>query len=208
MSTEETELAVSGEKSEARFFGIASAILLVILIASSNTFLTALILLGLAATTWKLLFHGATFISLSVHGKSRTYFQVAVSIIFPVALSLYFLASSSPVSVGSMFSHLFSLWFLIPLLVIGYTSKRAAMVVNRRLPFRSFLIASTIIFAICFMGHNGIVSEYDDSTESNYTFIDKESAKSATESGRYFGQFLVYVLVSYGAMLWGLRKQA
>jgi len=207
MNTEETELTFSEEKSEARFFGIASAILLALFIAVSSAFFKVLILLGLAATTWKIIFHGATFISLSVHGKTRTYFQVAVSILFPVALSLYFLASSSPASVGSMFYHLFSLWFLIPLLVIGYTSKSAAIVVNERHPFRSFMIASTIIFVICFMGHNGIHSEYDDSAESNYTYIDKESSKSAKESGRYFGQFLVYVLVSYSAMLWGLRKE-
>ena len=135
MSTEETELAFSEQKSEARFFEITSVILLALFVAVPSNFFKALILLGLAATTWKLIFHGSTLISSSIHGKTRTYFQVAVSIIFPVALSLYFLASSSPASVGSMFSHLFSLWFLIPLLVIGYTSKRAAIVVNKRRRF-------------------------------------------------------------------------
>src|SRR4030066_958140 len=105
MSTEETELAFSEQKSEARFFEITSVILLALFVAVPSNFFKALILLGLAATTWKLIFHGSTLISSSIHGKTRTYFQVAVSIIFPVALSLYFLASSSPASVGSMFSH-------------------------------------------------------------------------------------------------------
>lgn len=51
------------------------------------------------------------------------------------------------------------------------------------------------------MGYHGIDSEYDDYTESSSIYIDDDAGKRAAETGRYLGQFLVYVMVSYAAML-------
>jgi hypothetical protein len=37
-------------------------------------------------------------------------------------------------------------------------------------PFRGFLIACAVIFVICYFGHHGIYSEYDDYTDISSTY--------------------------------------
>lgn len=44
-------------------------------------------------------------------------------------------------------------------------------------------------------------SGYDEYSESGEWYIDDKAASRAVETGRYFVQFLLYVVVSYCAML-------
>ena len=134
-------------------------------------------------------------------GIARRRFQIAIAIVVPLFLSLYFIKDTTSITLQSVLGHMFSYWFLIPLGIISFVSWAAGNQLNQDHPFRGFLIACAIIFVICFMGHNGFYSEYNDYIESSATYIDKDAAKRASETGRYLGQFLVYVVVSYSAML-------
>jgi hypothetical protein len=200
-------LSLARAKSEARFFGIASAILLVLILLVPVKIVKAFALLGIAVTGWQLLFHGSTAISMTLEGEARRRFQVGVSLAVPGLLSLYFIKGATLVTFDGIFGHMLSAWYLIPLGIIGYVSWVAANQLDDQHPFRGFLIAVAVLFVICFMGYNGIYSAYDDYTESSSTYIDREAAKRAAETGRYFGQFLVYVAVSYLAMLFKMHRR-
>jgi len=195
------ELPFEKAKSEAKFFGIASVILLVVVLIIPVKIIHLLALLGLVATVSQFVFQGSTAISISLEGVARRRFQIAVAVVVPLLLSLYFIKDTSAISLQGVFGHMFSPWFLAPLGIITYLSYVAADQLDRELPFRGFLIACAALFVICFMGHNGIYSEYDDYSDSNHYYLDKDAAKSALETGRYFGQFLVYTAFSYVAML-------
>ncbi len=200
-------LSLKRAKSEARFFGIVSAILLGVIFVIPAKIVKAFALLGIAVTGWQFLFHGSTVISMTLEGESRRRFQVFVSAVVPILLSLYLIKDAPSLTLQGLFGHMLSAWYLIPVGLIGYVSWAAADQLNGEHPFRGFLIACAVIFVICFMGHSGIYSEYDDYTESSSMYIDKEAAKRAVETGRYFGQFLVYVATSYVAMLMKMRRR-
>jgi hypothetical protein len=206
-ATDSRRLQLEKAKSEARFFGIVSAILLGVIFVIPAKIVKAFALLGIAVTAWQFLFHGSTVISMTLEGQSRRRFQVFVSAVVPIMLSLYFIKDAPSLTLQMVFGHMFSAWYLIPVGLIGYVSWAAASQLNKEHPFRGFLIACAVIFVICFLGHNGIHIEYDDYTESSSMNIDKESAKRAVETGRYFGQFLVYVTTSYVAMLMKMRRR-
>jgi hypothetical protein len=184
-----TGLSIEKVKSDAKFFGILSAVLLGIVLFVPVRLMHAFALLGLVATGWQFLFYGSTAISMSLVGVARSRFQIAVAVVVPLLLSLYFIKDSTSVTLQGVVGHMFSPWFLIPLGIIAYVSWAAADQLDVEHPFRGFLSACAVLFVICFMGHNGIYSEYDDYTESSSTYIDEEVAKRAAETGRYFGQF-------------------
>lgn len=205
MDTKTTGISFAKAKSEARFFGITFAILLGIFLFVPIAIVGAFALLGLVVTGWQFIFHGSTAISIKLQEEARRKFQIFISVAVPALLSFYFIKGVSTVTISGLFGHMFSAWYIIPIGIIAYASWVAASQLNKDHPFRGFLIASAVIFVICYFGHKGYFSEFDDYTESSTMFIDKEAAKRATETGRYFGQFIVYVFVSYGAML--LRRR-
>jgi hypothetical protein len=200
-------LSFAAARSEAQFFGIASAILLVLILVVPIKIVKAFALLGIAVTGWQLLFHGSTALSITLNGEARRRFQVGVCLIVPAILSLYFIKNATSVSLEGLLGHMLSAWYIVPLVIIGYVSWAATDYLDQEHPFRGFLVSVAVLFVICFMGHNGIYSEYDDWTQGRSTFIDKEAARRAAETGRYFGQFLVYVAVSYLAMFLKLCKR-
>jgi len=200
-------LSLARAKSEARFFGITSVILLVLFLLVPVSIVKAFALLGIAVTGWQLLFHGATAVSMILEGKARQRFQVGISLAVPGILSVYFVKDATSVTWGGVLGQMISAWYLIPIGMIGYLSWVAANQLDEQHPFRGFLISVGVLFVICFMGYKGIYSQYDDFTEGSSTHIDKEAARRAAETGRYFGQFLVYVAVSYLAMFLNLRKR-
>jgi hypothetical protein len=144
---------------------------------------------------------------MSLVGVARRRFQIAVAVVVPLLLSLYFIKDATSITLQGVIGHILSPWFLIPPGIITYVSWVAADQLSQDHPFRAFLITCAVLFVICFMGHNGIYSEYDGYTESSSMYIDKEAAKRAAEKGRYLGQFLVYVVVSYAAMLTKLLRR-
>ncbi len=195
-----TRLSIERARNEAKDYGKASAVLAVVALVPI-TIVQAFALLGLTVTGWLFLFQGSTAISISLAGVARRRFQIAVVVVVPLLMSLYFLEDATAISPQSAVGHMVSPWSLLPIAVIACASWITADQLDRDHPFRGFLVACSILFIICYMGHNGIHSEHDDYTDSSYTSIDKEAAAQAAESGRYLGQYLVYVVVSYAAML-------
>lgn len=204
---EKEELSFEKAQSEARFFGVASVVLLAVVLLVPVPIIKAFAVLGLAVTGWQFLFQGSTAISLTLEENRRQRFQIVISLAVPAVFSLYFIKDTPTVTLQGVIGHMFSVWFFLPLVIIGYVSWFVADQLDKEHPFRGFLIACTVIFVICFMGYHGIHDEYDEYTESSVTYIDKDAAKAAAQTGRYFGQFLLYVAVSYGAMLLKFRKR-
>jgi phosphoglycerol transferase MdoB-like AlkP superfamily enzyme len=200
-------LSIEKEKSQTRFFGIASAILLGIIIFIPFKIAKALSLIGFAVTGWRFIFHGSTAVSLALEGVARHKFQIFISVALPTLLSLYFIKDTAVVTVEGLLGHMRSIWFFLPIGIITYVSWTAADQLHREHPFRGFLIACAVIFVLCYMGHHGIYSEHDDYTDTSSTYIDKEAAQRARSTGRYFGQFWVYITVSYGAMLIKMHRK-
>lgn len=199
-------LVFGQEQAEARRFGIASGVLLAIVLLSQSMVVTVLALIPLAVCAWKLVFHGATAISMSLAAPKRNLFQVAVAVAFPLVLSWYFIRNTPTLTVAGVIGHMASAWFLAPIVLTAWISWASADQLDREQPFRGFLIAATALFVICLLGYHGIYSDSDDQGETRYTVIDREAAAQAAATGRSFGQFLVYVLVSYGAMFVKLRR--
>jgi hypothetical protein len=205
-ATDSRGLSLKRAKSEARSSGIVSAILLVVIFVIPVKIVQVSASLGIAVTGCYFVFYGSTVISMTLEGESRRWFQILVSVAVPILLSLYFIKDAPSLTLRGIFGHMLSAWYLIPVGLIGYVSWAAADQLNREHPFRGFLIACAVIFVICFMGHRGIYSEYDD-YENSFMHFDEEAAKRAAETGRYFGRFLVYVVTSYVAMLMKMHRR-
>ena len=122
-------------------------------------------------------------------------------------LSLYFNKDTPEVTLDGVIEHMFSAWYLFPIGVIAYVSWGAAEQLDSEHPFRGFLIPCAVIFFMSFMGSHGMTT-MEDPDGSSVTVFDAEAAQRAKDTGRFFGQFLVYVAVSYSAMLWKLRRRA
>ena len=200
-------LTFEAVKSNAKFFGIASAVLLLIALLIPVKAVNFFALFGLTICGCRFLFEFATVISMSIEGKARNRFQFAIAAVVPSLLSLYFIRDVSPITLRGVLGYMFSAWFLLPFGAIAYFSWAAADYLNKEHPFRGFLIASAVIFVICFMGHHENYLETDDHTERNTVIIDKELAKGSATTGGYFGQFIVYIIISYSAMLIKLRNR-
>ena len=207
MTTE--SISLEEAKSKARFFAIASAVLLTLVLLIPSRVLAAFLIIPLAYTGWMVLFHGTTAVSMTLQGSQRTAFQIATALVVPLVLSLFFLQRTEKLTVYGLFGHMLSPWYLLPFafIVIGYVSWHAGTQLDREQPFRGFLIAGAVLFAICLLGYYGIYSEFDEDTETSFSYIDKEAANLAAETGRYFGQFLAYVLVAYAGLFAKLRTR-
>ncbi len=194
--------ALSNAKSEAKFFGICSAVLLVILFFTSRSLFQVIVGLILAYTSAAFLFQGLTAISMTLVGVARRRFQIIVSATAPAVLSVYFVKDATSISLQGVFGDiLYSFWFLLPLGLIAFFSLLVAGATNPEHPFRGFLIASGILFVICFLNSAGIGTGCDNVEESGCVYTDMEGAENGMKTGLFFGRFLMYIVVSYGAML-------
>jgi hypothetical protein len=199
-------LSISKAKSETRLFAVVSLILLALGMALPSSY-WVLIALPLAGAVWLILVHGSTLVSLQLRGGRRQAFQIIVTIIVPLVLSLYFIQRSPQGGMQVMVQPMLSVWYLLPVAIIGAVGWSSADHLDREHPFRGFLIGAVILFVICLLGFHGIHFEYDDLEERSFAYVDKEAAALATRSGRYFVQYLFYVAVVYGAMLAKLKSR-
>src|SRR2546426_8069175 len=101
-------LSLEKAKSEARFFAIASAVLLALVLVIPSRVLAAFLIIPLAYTGWMVLFHGTTAVSMMLQGRQRTAFQVATALVVPSVLSLYFLQRTEELTASGLFGHMLS----------------------------------------------------------------------------------------------------
>ena len=161
------------------------------------TFVQALALLFVVIAGSQFFFHLATFVSKVLKGRRRTQFQVAVALAVPIAFTVFLASRADAVPLETLLDML-TPWLLIPLGVIGWVCWSAGSQLNREHPFRGFLIASAVLFVLCFMWSMGMTSESDG--EDSYTYLDKEKAKRARETGEYVWRFVLYVTIAYVAL--------
>jgi hypothetical protein len=198
-------LTLPREQDAAKFFGLVSAILLVLMFSVPQVVLRALILFGLAAALWRFLFHGTTAISLNLEGRLRRFFQLCVSVIFPVLLALFFLKDTPHITIEGLLTNLRTWWLVVPVAIIAMFGYGTADQANTEHPFRAFMIASLVLFIICFMGYIGISAESDG--EETHQYISKEQAAHAAETGSYALQYIVYVVAAYLGMLFRFKEK-
>jgi len=139
----------------------------------------------------------ATFVSKALKGRRRTQFQVCLSLAVPIAFTR-FLASRADVVPFQTLLDMFTPWLLIPLGVIGWVCWLTGSQLNREHPFRGFLIASAVLFVLCFISAMGMTTESDG--EGSYAFLDPDKAKRARETGVYVWGFVLCVTVAYVAL--------
>lgn len=75
-------------------------------------------------------------------------FQVAISLAAPVVFTLFLASGADAVPIETLWRML-TPWLLIPLGIIAWICWFAGGQLNREHPFRGFLIASTVLFVLC-----------------------------------------------------------
>ena len=193
-----------------RYLGILTAIGLIAIVfapyalpKNPATLVGGIALLVVAIAGSQFLFHITTIISGSLEGRRRTQYQVAVSVAAPVAFTLILASHADAVPIRTLFDIL-SLWLLIPLGIIAWVCVLASTQLDREHPFRGFLIASAVLFAMCFMWSMGMTTDSDG--EDSHWYLDPAKAKRARATGRYVWQYLLYVTVAYVALFLGRRR--
>jgi hypothetical protein len=99
---------------------------------------------------------------------------------------------------------LLSPWLLIPFFYIAMAGWAGAEQMDPEHPIRGFLIAALSVWLLCFYGYHGMtLSEDNDDQDDQPSYAEQQEE---AHSGRYFGQFLIYVGFAYGAMLIKLER--
>lgn len=143
--------------------------------------------LMLIVGAWLFVFHGCTAISASLEGPARRWFQVAVSAVVPVLLglaNLFFVKDVSSISLQDAARQLVGVDALAGLMVIALISWFAADELDRKHPFRGFLVASAGLLCVCVV-----------------LLVQQGALAQALETGRFVVYFLALVAASYAAML-------
>lgn len=195
-------ISLEKSRSEARLMAVVSAALAIIAAIVPSSLVKLLALIALPYTAWLFYFHGTTWVSFLLQDNKKRIFQVGVAILTPALLSLYFLRHTPEFTFQVTFGPLLNPWFLLPCAFIWFFSKILSRVLDRQHPFRGYLIASVIIFIFCLYGFSGIALDAENGT----SYADEEFAKLAASTAKYFGQYLLYVAVSYLSLLRGMRK--
>jgi len=176
---ETTKLSFDEQKKKVRSDGILAAICALITAFWFIPFLpfkiiAVIAMFGLVGNGWLFLFHGSTVISMLLQGRPRLLFQIFISIVTPILFSIYFLKDVQSITVEGINVFIFKgwIWVLPPIGIVGYFSWIASKYLDRNHPFRGFIIASTIIFVICFLSRHGGIYNGSDYDAYGYNEID------------------------------------
>jgi hypothetical protein len=150
------------------------------------------------------LFHVATLISHSLDGWRRTWFQVTVALVFPIAFTLILASRADAIPIGTLW-RILTPWLLIPLGVIASVCWVAGDLLHREHPFRGFLVAAVILGVLCYFWSAGMVSQTDYDGESSSLSLDPEKARQARETGEYVWRFILYVSTAYLVLILRLK---
>lgn len=133
-----TPLSITKEKAKAKSSAIVCAISLAVVFLIPIGVIKGIAFLVCAVTGWQLLFHGSTAISMSLGGTARLVFQIAVAVMLPLLLSLYFIKDARAFTLEDAFNRMFSLRFLIGSGIVGLFSWGLADLLDPEHRFRGF----------------------------------------------------------------------
>ena len=188
-------------RSEGRRYGwIAAALLFAFPISIPSPLFHAVIGLALVCALSLFVFHTATVVSLKVQPQNRVLYQAGVSLAVPAFLSMYFLLDVTNGRAG-LFSSVVNPYFLLMASLIAWLCWSIAGELDSEHPFRGFLIASAVLFVICFFGHHGMAPGADIELPSDRDVADTQ------HSGRMFGQYVTYLAFAYAGLLIGFRRR-
>lgn len=191
------------------FLACLGIYLIATFINEKNSFAFLLRILSLIAIIvfgWQAFFYWTTAISLKLCDPQRGYFQVAISILFPLCASLLFLRDTPEFRFDYLTDSFSSPWILIPLGIIAYFSYISGNHLDIYHPFRGFVISSTVLFVFFYIRSKGVYVETDNDLEGSSYFVDKDAAKHAATTGKYFLHYIASVMFSYAGLLLGRHK--
>jgi hypothetical protein len=145
-----------------------------------------------------LFYHLATLVSVKLEGRTRTCFQVAVSLAVPIVLAFILSARVDALPFETL-SRMLTPWLLLPLGIIGLIGWCGAMELNRNHPFRPFLVTSAVLFVLCWIWN----SDMADIASSSDPFLDRELVTRKKETGAYVYRYVLYVLAAYTGLFLG-----
>lgn len=188
-------LSIERAGQTTRYSVVVSIVLLTIVSVIPFSLWSALLRVGLICAISVLIFQGTTLISLRLKGSKRIVFQVSMAIFAPCMLSLYFIQNVSNISNSNSWGFVFDYPFLPLASVLGILSWGLCALLHREYPVRGFLIACVILFILTWFGFEDVPFNYD--YEEIGEDIDEASHLEAVQKGKYFWQFLAYVVVTY-----------
>ncbi|MBU4277612.1 MAG: hypothetical protein KKC30_12795 [Proteobacteria bacterium] len=201
-----------------RFGGVGSAIVASIMLVCYSIYklfdlnifiiISAFLLIPLCVFIWRLMFHGLTIIAMNLTEEKNKSFQMAISILFPILISFYFISKTPEITFKGMTMGLLDIWIILPIGIIILVSWVFGEQVNKKYWFRSFIGSSLVLFFVCLYGYWGFYSIEDELSESSVTFQDKEEAAYAAKMGLYMLRYLVFVAVSYLALLVRMKSDS
>ena len=149
-----------------------------------------------------LLCDGAFLIASRLSLQYRRPFTIVVALAVPLLLSLYFLKGTAVITFDGIFH--FSPWLLLPVLIISYVSWRAVEYINLENPVRGLLIAALVLWVPCWYHYTSAKLGWaSDDCDYDYGICfasDDDDQDAPKHPERYFGQYLIYVAIAYGAM--------
>lgn len=158
----------------------------------------ALSILGVAVGFFRSAFHYSTIFAASLQPKSNRIFQVGISVLFPLLYSLLFFREGVPdweVIVTN-----FNLFLLIVAGLIFYFSYGGGDILNKKFPFRGFIIVSTVIFLVLYLGMHGAFDGGSGDIEDLYRFDYDEQTQTIPKSFKVV-QFFLYISASYSGLI-------
>ena len=185
----------------AKWYGLAAVIAAPVFLVVPNAVVKALAFLIIAGPGSRAAFHVATLISIRLSGTARRAFQVAIAIIVPMVLSIYFIKDAEQITLHGVAGNVLTPWFLVPLAIVSAFGWAGAEILDNEHPFRGYLIGVGVLFVLTWMAHNGMSFSSNDYGENGGgPYFGREAVAIAARTGRFFGQFIVYTCAMYLAM--------
>lgn len=156
---------------------------------------------------WNLILIVPKQISIKLFGRSRIAFTAAVTILLPLVLATYFLKGMKSFDFDVIIKTWVSWYVLVPVLIVVFISKALmSSFLDKRHPVTGMLVASCVLFLPIYFAYHGHVFPVGEDGYSSDP-IDPAWQKAQVESGAYLVRYLVYVVLSLGAMLYVLVKE-
>jgi hypothetical protein len=150
------------------------------------------------------LFCIATFVSVTLDGHHRRRFQLALSLVVPIAFA-FILSGGVDALPAETLSGMMTPALLFPVGIFAWIGWYGGSQLDRDHPFRGFVFAAAALFVLCWLLSMGLTSWSDD--ETSHSYLDPELAKRARETGEYVFRFVLYVSTVYLAMFLRWRKE-
>ena len=195
----------SESKSSAKYWLITLALSTIIFFVIPATIIKVFSFLLIVWSAWAFLFHILTCISLNLQGQSHLRFQIIVSILIPLGLSLYFILDSPAPLLGKTLINNSNVEFMtifgaITAIVSWLSAGQIETQIETDNRFRAYMTATTILFIVVFFRHSSLKNPTYQNMDNSALYNGTVTSSHGLESTSCFWVFLFLVGISYAAM--------